>query len=559
MGKIKLWKSGQMNRLSFYLSVFVFACCNGTTYAQKVEKSSLFEGTGYPSWYASSPNQLYALNNVIQKKYDYPEYPSSNATLNKQNNFGTEKNYGAFIQTGLVSTTDGLVPFWMRSLQYGSIPYDGFSGYVLAGAHKNYNKTRKQLLDWGASFEGRFNAKDSKNEFLLIEGYLKGRISMFEVKGGRFKEFMGLVDSTLSSGAFSISGNALGIPKVEIGFPEYWDIPFTDKVLAIKWNLSHGWFGEYQYHYYGMVNAYYHQKSLYGRLGKPNWKVKLYGGMNHQVMWGGEDEVYAGRGWNLSNWETFKYVFWGKPYGEGGVPTSKIGNHLGSIDQAITYDIKDLLFSFYHQFYYEAGALAKLANTKDGLWGFSIQNKSAESGRIFRWNKILFEFMYSKSQGGEPDSKPRPSGFEDYYNNSYYIVGWVYEGENMGTPFLTQDKYVRDELPNPKSSYQNFSNNRVRLFHLGSEFSLARVNIKALLSYSQNFGNYTTSPAARGRGTQIKYYPPPYFGQQNQISGYLEAYKKIKNGFELGFKFAFDSGDLLYNATGCEINLTKRW
>ena len=559
MGKIKFRKSGHPSRLSLYLSVFMLICYSGSAYAQKGEESSQAAGIDYSNWSASPPNQFYALDNAMLKKYKYLEQPSSNATFNKQNNIGTTKSYGAFIQTGFVSTSDGLVPFWMRSLQYGSIPYDGVSGYVLAGAHKDYSKNPKQLLDWGASFEGRFNAKDTKNEFLLVEGYLKGRISVFEIKGGRFKEFTGLVDSTLSSGAFSLSGNALGIPKIEIGFPEYWNIPFTGKLFAVKWNISHGWTGQYAYRYYGRVDTYYHQKSLYGRLGKPNWKIKFYGGMNHQVLWGGEDDVYKNRGWELSTWEAFKYVFWGKAYGNGGVPNSKIGNHLGSVDQAVTYETKQLLFTGYHQFYYEAGALAKFANVKDGLFGISVMNKSSVDNRIFKWKKVLFEFLYSKSQGGEPDSKPRPSGFEDYYNNSYYVAGWTYEGENLGTPFFTPRKYTREDLAAPKWSFQNFANNRIKLFHLGAEFDFYGVSLKTLLSFSQNYGNYTTSPEGRGRNTYVYHFAPPYFGKQNQFSGYLNASKEIGNGFVLGAKIALDRGDLLYNSVGGSFTLTKRW
>ena len=34
------------------------------------------------------------------------------------------------------------------------------------------------------------------------------------------------------------------------------------------------------------IGTYLHQKSLYGRFGKPEWKLKLYGGFNHQVIVG---------------------------------------------------------------------------------------------------------------------------------------------------------------------------------------------------------------------------------------------------------------------------------
>ena len=39
------------------------------------------------------------------------------------------------------------------------------------------------------------------------------------------------------------------------------------------------------------IETYLHQKSLYGRFGKPEWKWKLYGGFNHQVFWGNEKDI----------------------------------------------------------------------------------------------------------------------------------------------------------------------------------------------------------------------------------------------------------------------------
>ena len=41
------------------------------------------------------------------------------------------------------------------------------------------------------------------------------------------------------------------------------------------------------------IETYLHQKSLYGRFGKPEWKLKLYGGFNHQVLWGNEKKYWG--------------------------------------------------------------------------------------------------------------------------------------------------------------------------------------------------------------------------------------------------------------------------
>lgn len=151
------------------------------------------------------------------------------------------KSYHAFLNAGLFGTNKRNVPFWMRSMQYGNVPLDGISVSLIAGAFKEYKTNAKyNLMDWGAGFEGRFNFSN-QSEFILIEAYTKMRLSIFELKGGRFREKIGLVDSTLSSGAFSLSGNALGVPKIEVGIPNYWNIPLTNELIALKGKIAYGW------------------------------------------------------------------------------------------------------------------------------------------------------------------------------------------------------------------------------------------------------------------------------------------------------------------------------
>ena len=60
-----------------------------------------------------------------------------------------------------------------------------------------------------------------------------------------------------------------------------------------------------------LLETYLHQKSLYGRFGKPDWKWKLYGGFNHQVFWGSEKKYY-GSNYTLSPLEAYLYIITGK-------------------------------------------------------------------------------------------------------------------------------------------------------------------------------------------------------------------------------------------------------
>jgi hypothetical protein len=474
-----------------------------------------------------------------------------------------QKLYNASLTAQALVTTNDQVPFWLRANKFGSIPLDGISGSLLGSFSKDYDTSRKRkLLDWGAGFEGRVNT-GNKSELLLIQGFVKARVSIFEIKAGRSKDIVGLVvDSTLSSGSFSISGNALGIPKVQISIPEYYSIPIFGKLLSFKGNFAHGWLGTIPLGNTIRVNrkiteveTYFHQKSFYGRIGKPNWKLKVYGGFNHQAFWGNEKK-YLGSTFKLSEFETYKYIVFGKAFGAKNIGSSKLGNHLGSIDLGFDYEFENVRLTAFRQNFYDVGALYYLANIKDGLNGIKLENKrKKENG--FDWRKIVVELFWSKSQGGELDSKKTPSGDEDYYNSFNYNEGWSYQGIGLGNPFITAKPFAQSNLPTKR--YQYFSNNRVIALHTGFEGQINNINFLTKLSYSKNYGTYATSPIGYSGGGGRRYIgPPPYFPEVlNQFSGYLEANMDLRKGLNLGAATALDAGKMLNNSFGLMVSLKK--
>lgn len=462
------------------------------------------------------------------------------------------------LSAAAIVTSQRTVPFWMRANQYGSVPSKGLSTALIGSVTQEYTRAGK-LADWGFGAEGRLNV-GKHTEALLIQGYIKGRLGIFQIKAGRSRDIVGLVDSTLSTGAFSISGNALGIPKVELSIPEYWTLPVFGGLIAVKGNFAHGWLGDKDVGYATgarNVNTFLHQKSAYARLGKPNWRLKLFAGFNHQAMWGNEEKMNP-KMFKLSVLETYKYVILGKSYGEKGtgLPLSKVGNHLGSIDQGFEYRLTKFRLNGYHQFFYEVGGLYHLNNVKDGLWGLSITNNhSGENTSGLRLNKFLVEFMNSKSQGGEADAKITPSGDEDYYNNYVYKKGWSYKGENLGNPLMTSSKYARKNLP-AKSEY--FTNNRVQAYHVGVDGSLSKYAFICRLTFTQNFGTYGSSPLGHSLNHIRNPGKPPYFETENQFSGYLEASRNFK-GINVGMCVAVDQGTMIYNASGLWFKVSKSW
>lgn len=482
--------------------------------------------------------------------------------------FSQNNDLTAEVELQAIGTSNHAVPFWFRANQGGSIPNSGYSSSFIGKFGKNYTKEKKKM-DWMFAFEGRSNA--SKNpKLLLIEAFAAVKKGAFQIKAGRAKDQTGLLgDSSLSSGSFAISGNALGIPKLEISIPDYTPLPFLGNFISIKGNFAHGWIGTISVSdtigaYHGTTipipsksskaKTFLHQKSLYLKLGYPSWRLKLMGGFSHQVFWGDERKVY-GPNFSLSSLETFFYVATGKTYGNSNdIPNSKIGNQLGSIDGGVSYDFDALNVTMFRQNFYDVGALSRLANIRDGLTGLAITNTKEIKRDIFL-KRLVVEFFYSKNQAGEVWSKATNSGDEDYYNNYYYPQGWSYRGLNLGNPLITR----KDDAKEGQASdpHNEFINNRVKALHFGLEASIKTYDVRYKFTYSRNYGTFSTSTTGRSTGSER--FPPIYgiFTPVSQLSNYLEISRTFKGGITAGTAIALDNGRLLSNSHGAILKLSK--
>lgn len=451
------------------------------------------------------------------------------------------------------------MPFWFRSDQYGSIPPAGTSGAFIGSVYKPYDSTQVHGFNWSAGIQGRINV-GSQSNITLIEAYIKVKKGIFALSAGRTRDVTGIVDTSLSSGSFSISGNALGIPKVSFGIPEYYGLPFFNKLFSIKLNYSFGYFGTVDIGPPGSTLVdkavqYYQENEIYGRLGRNDWKLKLFAGINHHVEYGNEQEIY-GPFYKLSGFQQAIYAAIGKTFhadkNHDSYLGGKVGNHIGSVDFGGEYDFSTINVMGYHQFIYDVGALAHLANISDGITGISISNKTRSDNTI-RWQKFLLEFIATKNQAGGLNSKSL-SGDEDYYNDYEFDYGWSYMEANLGNPLLTSRKYTRTNLLTNPMDY--IIDNRILGIHTGLQASVNQINITMKLTYTRNYGTYGTS--IYGHSTGTRFYPTTgVFTEVNQFSGYLGLNKNLKNNVTVGAALALDKGMLYYNSAGLLLSIKK--
>jgi hypothetical protein len=343
---------------------------------------------------------------------------------------------------------------------------------------------------------------------MFSEFYGKIKYKALELDAGRRREVMGLLnDNTVGVGNFIWSGNALPIPKVQISIRKYTPL-IKNGFVAVKGNYAHGWFGSAD----SVQNYLLHEKSLYFRLGKPRWNLKIHAGFNHQVQWGGKPSVpFIQGGTNnfidkfAGDWDAYYNVVAGRTLtddgnftttgnisGEGG---NRAGNHLGTIDFAIEYDTKKNNFMLYKQSVYEDGSLAALSNVVDGLYGLIVSNKGKSA-----LHKISISYLHTANQGGGlgESTIPELRGRDNYFNNGTYEDSWTYKGLTLGVPLLMPINSTpnlglsTDTLGTINSRY--ILNNRVQAIVLGVHAQFKKVKSITKASLSRNLGNYYISP-----------------------------------------------------------------
>ena len=458
------------------------------------------------------------------------------------------KNMGVSSTAGIIAGGKE-VPFLMRSNQYGIVPQQPNLAYLNVTFRKDYDRTHK--TDYGFAIEPHLNAGINSQQILLPEAYIKGHWRAFDLYVGRKREIQGLVDTSGTMGSYIVSGKSLPLPKIDLGIREF--IPILGKFVWIKGNFSHGWFGKGD----SVQNVLLHQKSLYMKLGKPQWKIQVVGGVNHQAQWGGRpntpffDKIsqqlitqypqsfmdylsvvtgvsltdYTGMAWDEQE---------GVPANEAG---NRMGNHLGTVDIGIDlFPIKDLKVKIYRQSVFDDGSLFYLNNIEDGLNGISLSYKDKY--------KLTVEYLDTRSQGGTESPGnviPELRGRDNYFNNGMYRDAWTYKGKVIGTPLFTpyherSDIFIVNKLLSPNYIY----NNRVQAFNIKAQYQILGNPFSSQFLIYNNLGTYVF-PIQKGQFS---------FQQTGQYS-----YKKMLFKARVGF----DTGYYLPNNFGLDISVTRRF
>jgi Capsule assembly protein Wzi len=462
-----------------------------------------------------------------------------------QFSFGQRENKYTLESSAVIGTDQ--TPFWMRANKFGKVPTKGQTLATFAGVKSDFQNP-KSKIDWGYGLNvGGFVGM--QNKFIIQQAFIKAKWRAFEIYAGRREEIQGLVDTTLTSGSYIWSGNALPMSKVDIGIRDFTPIG-SSGIFSIKGNYSHGWFYQNRNDTKGV---FLHQKSFYFKIGMPNYKFKFIGGFNHQAQWGRQQ--LSGNSRKIeSSFKDYLNVIMGKSnVGEdttGLDPNSagnRTGNHLGSLDIGLEFKLPKAQIFIYRQSIFEDGSLFYLNNISDGLHGISIYLDKSEK-KIINITKINFEFLSTLSQGGLLGSAggipASRRGRDNYFNNGDYPEGWSYQQTSIGTPFiLSKGQYYKSHsLP---QNHLFFTNNRVEAYTISFQGNaLNQINFTCRFSFSKNWGNYSFG----------------FSEKVNQSSLFVQLNKDFINflgGINIYGNIAGDFGDLLDSNGAIQIGVKK--
>ncbi len=468
----------------------------------------------------------------------------------------------SYVEIGGLQSSASRTPFWLQANQFGTVPRTGSAVSIRGATHKTWKLGRNDdVTRWrpehkpnpppkfqaslGAEFVGNFG--NSQTTILLPQLYGAVSYGQFEVAVGRRKQWVGLADSTLGTGSYIWSGNAMPVPMVQIGFTHFTDVPLTGHWLAILATYADGWFEQNRQI---TSELKLHQKQLYGRLGKPGGHLKFYAGFNHQVQWGGKSPYQTIKGQMPKGFNNYLRVITGTPSNkrlDSATTTSfdnenRLGNHLGTIDLAMEIDGKRAAWFFYRQSIYEDGSLYYLDNIVDGLNGIRVRRKNYRPRAGFSIREIVVEGLYTVSQGGAEFENTLARGRDNYFNNAQVRDGWSYYDRTIGTPFIPPTTDTEWKFPRYADSFT--SDSRVWVAHVGMRGTVfKRIEWNTRLSYSANQGVYDL----------------PFRQVAYQFSGVLglQWHTSLLDGLIVKGAFAVDRGDLYPNNIGGTLSFRK--
>ena len=441
---------------------------------------------------------------------------------------------------GAMSSSDGYLPYWMTTNQYGLMP-ECNGGLAILQAETQFDESQVFQYKFGTSiaanyYKNSLASSSSPINVMVDELYTSLKWNVFRMDLGikhRENDFIGSSEAlgslSVTGGHLVETGNARSMPGYMINLDPI-AVPLTKRKFWI-----YGAYGDFTTTDNRYVNgALVHRTRIGFRL-TPIKALSLDAILDHYAMWGGHHPEQTDIPVTFKNY--FRVVT-GQHAGDDGTLSDRmnvIGDQGGSEIFRVTYCSEKWKFVLQHDIPYADGSGMGFYNFPDGVntLSFSFLDKN-------KWvSDVLYEHQYTMYQSGsiygeafdESGHSITPQGVstvgvDDYFGNTYYRSGWTHYGRIIGDP-LFLPKGVHNNEWSSAVINKGIENNRIKSHHLGISGKLFRkFPYKAMLTYSVNYGNYYTpykgesqyqKPWGTVKETGLKQFSAAFVGQLNSV------------------------------------------
>ena len=472
-----------------------------------------------------------------------------------------------------VSTGDN-TPLWLNANKYGLSSLDLNNGYVRMGLFHptTFDEDKKTSFGYGADVAMTYNNTSSVvvQQAFVEARWLKGVMTI-----GSKQQPMMLKNQQLSSGAQTLGVNARPVPSLRVALPEYWTVPYTRGLLALKGHVAYGmqtddrWQKDFTHRQSKYTeHALIHTKAGYLRIGNPARPFTVELGLEMGTQFGGTSYIFDNGNEKIIDNDASISGFLHAFIPAGGDKDennykNKEGNHVGSYLLRVNYEQPTYAVALYADHFFEDssqmlffefdgyGKGERYNEWEDSRW-FLYRLKDMMLGvevnlKKCKWvNNLLCEYIYTKYQSGPVYHDRTPSlsdhvGGRDNYYNHYMHTGWQHWGQVMGNPLY------RSPLYNDNGQVKVL-NNRFVAWHAGlSGQPTSQLRYRLLTTWLHGLGTYED----------------PAVSPQCNVSVMAEAdysfpKKSALEGWEIRMGVGHDHGGWTGNNTGVQFTIGKR-
>lgn len=405
---------------------------------------------------------------------------------------------------GAMSSSDGYLPYWMTTNQYGLMP-ERNGAMSLISAQTQFDDSKTWQYCWGASlgantYNNPLDPASSPTHIMVDQLYASLRWKVFTLDLGQKHRENDFIGASPALGSLSVTGGHLVESGNARSMPGYLG---TLAPVAVPWTGKHLWiygaFGDY-----ATMDQRYCQGALVHRtrIGfrvTATERLSFDAVLDHYGIWGGTSPDYGKMDINLEN---YLRMVTGSHAGSSGTISDQvnvIGDQGGSEIFRASYRGDGWKITAQHDIPYSDGSGMGFQNFPDGVNTicFSWNDKD-------RWvSDILYEHHYTMYQSGPINGEligehgeiltpkgTKTTGKDQYFWNGQYRSCWTHFSRIIGDPLILP-LGMHDGTWSSALMNLSLDNDRYKAHHFGLGGKLWRRHpYKFMLTYSDNHGSY---------------------------------------------------------------------